>query len=399
MYYNDTLDTIETLIINEKYDHALNKIEQAFHEGSDDPYLYALKARIYNNKENYKGAIDLINKAISENPEEDYFLFIKAQIKYNQSDFSEAEHYIRESIQQFPHSHYFSLLTAILFKQKKYKEAEKSALKGLELDAENEECRNLLALIYNITGKKDIAKNHIDGLLEQNPENDFAHVNAGYQELAKGNYKKAKEHYATALMIDPTSEVAKSGMLEAVKSSNFLYRWILKYQIWLSTLSKGVRIAFLIGLVVIVQVVPVLIPFYLVLIFSTWFIGPVSDVILLIDKYARNLLEKKTYVSAIINAGLYLIAIVSLTAGFTIDTSFLVLGFSIMLATIPIYKIDTISNTIKSIINIGIVLAFIGLGAFEVINAFVLNGEAGKSISALLILTIVYSWFSGILED
>ncbi|QCK15319.1 hypothetical protein [Mangrovivirga cuniculi] len=395
----ETYTTIENLINNEKYDQALEKIDKTFEAGNVSSYLYCLKAMVFCEKENYESAEELINQAIEIDPEDDYNFYTKSRINFHKVDFKTAEATIAEAVRINPRVEYYGLWASIYFGQKNYKQAEIKVKEGLELDPNDDHCLNLLTLIYNVTGNNQEAKSNIDELLEQNPENAFSHINAGYQELRTGNHKKAKEHYSIALMKNPNNELARSGMLEAIKSSNFAYRWVLKYSMWLNTLSKPARIGLLIGLIIVVKIIPVLLPFYLVLVFGTWFVGPVSDVILIFDKYGRNLLEKTTKISAYINIALFGLAILCIPGGILINGALFITALGFLVATVPVYHFDMITNKIKFAVNALIAIAMVSLGCYAAVLSLIMDKSWSSAFLPLLVLTVVYSWFNGLLED
>ncbi|MCX2744018.1 tetratricopeptide repeat protein [Mangrovivirga sp. M17] len=395
----ETYVTIENLINSEKYDQALEKIDKAFESGNASSYLYCLKAMVFCEKKEYRIAEDLINQAIELDPEDDYNFYTKSRINFHKDNLKTAESTIAEAVRINPRVEYYGHWASIYFGQKNYKKAEIKVKEGLELDPNDDHCLNLLTLIYNVTGNNHEAKTNIEELLEQNPENAFSHINAGYQELRTGNHKKAKEHYSIALMKNPNNELARSGMLEAIKSSNFAYRWVLKYSMWLNTLPKPARIGLLVGLIIVVKLVPVLLPFYLVLVFGTWFVGPISEVILLFDKYGRNLLDKTAKVSTYINASLFSLVLICIPGGIFIDNSLFITALGLLVATVPVYHFDIITNKVKFLINILISLAMISLGCYAAILSIVMDQSWFTAFLPLVVLTVVYSWFNGILED
>ena len=101
-------------------------------------------------------------------------------------------------------------------------------------------------------------------------------------------------------------------MIEALKASNFFYRWFLKYSFWMSNMAAknqwGVLLGFFFGMRLLRSIArhneflrPFLMPIIIcltIMAFSTWIIKPVSNLFLRLNKYGRHLLKKKEIMSS-----------------------------------------------------------------------------------------------------
>src|SRR5581483_7555851 len=96
-------------------------------------------------------------------------------------------------------------------------------------------------------GRKTEAASTIDGALQRDPENARSHANQGWTYLHRGEPKLAMVHFREALRIDPTLDWARAGMVEALKAHNVIYRWVLRYFLFMSRLNKQARWGILIG--------------------------------------------------------------------------------------------------------------------------------------------------------
>src|SRR5690606_21011372 len=74
-----------------------------------------------------------------------------------------------------------------------------------------------------------------------------SHANMGWTLLHQGQPRRAAEHFREALRLDPTSDWARSGIVEAMKARSPIYRVFLAYFLFMSRLSSGAQWGILIG--------------------------------------------------------------------------------------------------------------------------------------------------------
>ena len=126
-----------------------------------------------------------------------------------------------------------------LLQRKRAAEALTAAENGLRLDGEDEPCLLARSQALHALGRGDEADAEARRLLELDPESDAAHANQGWTELRAGRPDAAKRAFAEALRLSPGNEWARSGMIEAIKASNPLYRVLLRGLIWLGEQPPG----------------------------------------------------------------------------------------------------------------------------------------------------------------
>lgn len=236
--------------------------------------------------------------------------------------------------------------SAVLFQEAKFEEAQESAQKGLEIDPENQMCLNQLSRSLLKLGKME---EHIQAdkqALKNNPMNPHTHATVGYGELEKGNIQKAKEHFRESLRLDPNNAYARDGMLHAIKSTNFYYRWFLKYIFWMQGLRPQVRWTVIIVGYLLIRgldtysgqlgvfsfAAEVVIVLYMVFAISTWIIGPVSNILLRFNSFGKYLLTEREIKVANITAmllGLSLIG-VGILLGYEGQIQWYNLGFYLL---------------------------------------------------------------------
>lgn len=305
---NIAMQRAMVLIEQQNYDRAEKELQLALADRPDNEEALVHLALCKYNQGLHKEALTIINKAITINPVNDYSLHILARIYLALDKRDSARLKIEEAIEINPHNAiYFGVLANIHFYNKDFKEAQKFAEEGLSVDPENLYCLNTRSAALAKLGDKDEAYKTIDTAFEQDPNNAFTHANHGYILLEKREYKKALDHFKEALKNDPTSEYAKGGMLEALKSKHFFYRLFLRYSFWIGNLKGKMQWAFVIGFYVLFRLVnyladtnvtyqPILIPILIIMFlfaFSSWFISPLHDLFLFLNPYGKYSLSKR----------------------------------------------------------------------------------------------------------
>lgn len=307
------LSKVEILLQQQKYADAQRILSDLLSEDPNNIHFLSLLAEVYLQQDNFDTATTIINNAIGLSPDSSYLFYIKSRIAIQQDKLSDAETHINQAIALNPYdAHYFALLANIQLGRKQFDEALETANKALEIDAENLLALNIRSTALNKLNRSEESFETIQGALRGDPNNAFTHANYGWGLLEKGDHKKALEHFKEALSKDPGSEYAQSGMMEALKASNPVYRLFLKYSFWMGNLTAkyqwGVIIGFYLGfrgLRILASkneaLQPYLIPLIVALAliaFSTWVISPISNLFLRFNKYGQLLLDQKQKISS-----------------------------------------------------------------------------------------------------
>lgn len=313
MIGDNRLSKVEILIQQKKFTAAERLLADLLREDSNDIHFLSLLAEVNLQQDKFDNANKIIDNAIALSPDAPHLFYVKSRIAIQQDKFTEAEKYIHQAIELDPHdADYFALLANIRLGRKQFNEALDLANQALEIDAENLLALNTRSTALNKLNRRDESFETIEGALREDPNNAYTHTNYGWGLLEKGDHKKALEHFKEALSNDPTFEYAQSGMLEALKATNPVYRLFLKYSFWMGNLTAryqwGVIIGFYLGsraLKVIARSNEALQPYLLPLIillaliaFSTWVIGPIGNLFLRFNKYGQMLLDDRKKMSS-----------------------------------------------------------------------------------------------------
>lgn len=393
------ISRIHLLIQRDKLDIAQQKIVETLAEFPDSDDLHILQAELHLKKAEHKKALEAAERAIGLNPENEEAYFIQARVYTALEEYKKAHVAIDRALELNPYaSSYYAVKAVIYLDTQKHAEAIKYAKKGLEIYPDDLLCNNVLSLAQSKAGHMEEAYDRLEYMLAEDPENSFTQANMGYHFLRKGEVKKAKEHFSVALQKDPTNEFTKAGMMEAIKSTNWLYRKFLQYSMWIEKIGKKNKFALYIGIIILVKILPILLPFYLILILWSWFAGPLSDVILYFDRYGSYLMTKGNYLLTKINICVLSVAIFCLLLSFLVDSSFFGLAFALGLSIVPIYLIDSSVRSRKRITMGAFACAFIGIGLWGVYVSYFIEENAWPAWGILIFGAVAFSWVASLME-
>jgi Tfp pilus assembly protein PilF len=301
------------LLDQSRLDLAEKELRLALAEAPNDALAHALLAQCLCERQELMEATDEAQTAVGLNPELADAYHILARILLERSRPQEALAAINEALRLQPHwaSHY-AALAAIYLAERDWPAALDAAEQGLRQDAEHIGCNNLRAMALVKLGRRDEAGQTIAGTLARDPEDAFSHANQGWLLLHQGNSLKAREHFREALRLDPTLGYARAGMVEALKSKNFLYAMMLRYFLWMSRLSRRAQWAVVLigyfayqGLAALVKtnpglkpwVVPVMIAYFGFAVL-TWVAVPLFNLLLRLDRFGRHALSREQVIAS-----------------------------------------------------------------------------------------------------
>lgn len=401
-------EKVEILIRQKKYPEAELILTNLMREDATNIHFLSLLAQVYLQQDKLDNASNIINTAIGLAPDYGYLFYIKARIAIQKNQLREAENLIGQAIAIDPYdADYFALFASIKLGRKKYVDALEIANEALAIDAENLLALNVRSTTLIKLNRSEESFETIKGALREDPNNAYTHANYGWNLLEKGDHKKALEHLKESLSNDPTYEYAQSGMLEALKATNPVYRLFLKYAIWMSNLSAkyqyGVIIGFYIGFRLLRTVAeknealrPYLTPLIValaIIAFSTWIISPVSNLFLRFHKYGQLLLDKNEKMSSNFVAASFGVFMIGLLLYFvSSDEKMLAItayGFAMML---PFGVMFSTSKNKYVLLAFTAVLAIVGLIAISFTFS---TGDLFNTMSfAFVIGFVAFQWIT-----
>jgi tetratricopeptide (TPR) repeat protein len=297
-----SIERATLLIEQSRYEMAERELRQALAQAPSDAYTTALLALCLNCQQRFQEATAAAETAISLAPDDAFCHYILSYILCDRQELELAEKSVREAIRlNCYQASYFALLSRCKYNQKLWLDALGASLQGLAIDPENVECLNYRALSLSELGKGEQAVEAVESAIAVAPLDASCYASSGWILLSHGKcHQKALDYFREALRLNPNLEWARSGIIEALKAKNPIYRLMLRYFLWSSRLNNITRWAFTIGLYFAVrllliglneiglkQLVIVVAIAYLIFVILTWIIDPLFTLLLRFDKFGR----------------------------------------------------------------------------------------------------------------
>lgn len=405
------ISQVEILLLQKRFKEAETVVKELLTGDAANTYYLSLLAEIYLQLDRYKQALQLIDQTIGLSPDDPQLFFIKARILIQLDQYDEAERFVRQSIELYPYyPHYFSLLGNIKLIRKQYQEALDLAEEGLRIDPEHLQSLNVRSTALLKLNKKSESFETIEGALRHDPGNAFTHANYGWGLLEKGDHAKAMQHFREALQREPGMEYAQSGMLEAIKAANPVYRLFLKYAFFMGNLRAKFQWAVIIGFYLLTRILqvaereqpslrPFLLPVTIVLIlfaFSTWVITPLSNLFLRFNRYGQFLLSREEKRSSNITIIFFLLFLAGLACYFVrSDMRHLAVAFFGLAMMVPAARFFSDSGYLSVYRAFAIALAASGITSLVIIFR---EGELFNIMSLIFLVGFIgFQWTANFL--
>ncbi len=321
-------DRVGALIATRRWPDAEKELRRLLTSDPQSAFLHARLAFVLVAQDKHREGTDAAQHAIGLDPELPFAHHALSLALLERDRPDEALAAVGEALRLDPYdADYQSVRAAAFIHKRDWRQALAAADAGLALDPDHDSCRNFRSLALRQLGRRDEADATTRGTLRRRPDDAFAHANQGWSSLHAADYKAANTHFREALRLDPSNEYAREGILEALKAKNVLYRGLLRWKLWMSTLSGGKQWAVIIGLYVLFRLVRevarsnpamawVLYPvmgLYVVFVLMTWLGDPVFDSLLRLNRFGRLALtdERRRASNVLLGA----IVILGVTAG------------------------------------------------------------------------------------
>lgn len=211
----------------------------------------------------------------------------------------------------------------------RYAEAEDAARQALALDLTDTLATQVLSMALLGQRKDNDLKNLVEWQLQENPEDDSAHVSAGFRALHEGRYREANDHFREALRIDPSNGIARLGLVEAYRARSFIYRWLLQFSHFMRRFGESNGRWIMIGGYIVYRIAVSSLqgrhPALTGLLVGTWltfalwsFLARgIASCLMLTDRFARLAIQPKERWEGIVVGSFVLAALATLAVGIT----------------------------------------------------------------------------------
>lgn len=231
-----------------RYREALAQFVEHLKEYADDARAMAWAALCWVKLGDKQRAQLVAEQAISMDPDQVFAHLAYVQVLRARNKLAEAREAIREALKLDPgRPDILGTAAALACDQKKWAEALELCQQGLEQNPRDENCQHARAWALVNLGRVEEAKDCIHSMLADHPEDADCYGYLGYAALRQGKREEALEAFSTALKIDPENESSREGFLNALRMSYPLYGLVVRYLMWVSSLSSRVRWAMMLA--------------------------------------------------------------------------------------------------------------------------------------------------------
>ena len=351
-------------------------------------------------------------QAVQLAPDHPYGYFVLSRVLHQQDKLRQAEKAIGEAIRLNPEdANYFAVLAGIFTSQEQWEKVLAAAEQGLALDAEHIGCGNLRAMALNKLGRRQESVGALDAALYRDPENALTHANQGWIALEQNNHQAAMEHFREALRLNPELHWARSGILEALKARNPIYRWLLQYFFWMARMGPQLRWMVILGAYFGYQIVgnlarsnPQLAPFltpliiaYVIFVYLTWTGRTLFNLLLRLDRFGRLVLSSQQIRVSNMVGMMLLVALLCVAVGWILEISpAFVIAYMLALLVIPVTNTwERGAGRNRNILFV--YTAALALVAVLAIGSAVINAPIFSALNQLFFLGIfAFSWIANI---
>lgn len=254
-----------------------------------------------------RDALDEARRAVAAGPADEFPFFVLAWACLANRREADALKAAQDGLRINPQSAWgYVIYGQVHLRRREWEKALQASTYGLGLDPSQTELLNQRAYALIMLARLEEARQAVELALAWDPSSDEAHLNHGWLALFEGDHPAALAHFREALRLDPLSEAARIGFIQALKSRNVLYRLLVRYSLWSSRLTHSESLAFVVllasldrGLRLFAGYFPpfwaVYIPLallYSIFIFFSWISDSLFYLLMRFDRNGRLLLNR-----------------------------------------------------------------------------------------------------------
>jgi len=330
----------QILINQNRFDLAEKELQMHLAENPNDGFSHAYLALSYIGLNKYEKALESAQRSVSLIPDTAFALYVLSRSYVHLDNFKEALNASEQVLRLAPDdADFLNNHGVILTGLKKYNEALTILNRALEIEPEHAGCKQFKSIILRQLGRFKEADLLADEALKNDPEDAHGFAVKGWSALDAGKPEESLQHFKSAVMLDPNSEYAKSGMVMALKAQNPLFNLFYKFSKWIDSLPSSLRWGFIIGIYIfmrimrkfsetdspIAPVLGIIFALYILFIFLTWTINPIFNIFMRFNRYAKYALDKGEIIGSNIMAFLLTSALIQYLFTFVL-TSYPITG-------------------------------------------------------------------------
>lgn len=296
------------LIEQKRWQWALDELLQHLAEEANDSRAMAMAALCQLRLERFTEATETARLAIASDPDNDYAYYILSHIFRERNHPAEARDIIDQALRLAPeHPDYLSTLAQLHLDDRNWTDALANAEEALEFEPLHLGALNARATALIRLGRGEEAAGVLEEALAKHPEDPNTLTNMGWLELERSQREKALGRFKEALLNEPEHELARQGLMEAMRARYPFYGFILKYSLWMSKHSDRVQSQLLAVSYVVSNLLAylrdryknlayILVPLMVIwrfFVYLTWTARAASNLMLRISRYTRCLVNRE----------------------------------------------------------------------------------------------------------
>jgi tetratricopeptide (TPR) repeat protein len=241
----------QLLFEQSRFEPAERELREELAQEPDNPMAHALLGLCLAGAHQYDRALASLRLAIHLAPDLAFAHYALADVLHDRDDLDGARTAVGEALRLDPEmANYYALLANIEMKQRRWSDALAAAERGLAVDPEHVGCGNMRALALVKLRRPKEAAVAFQAALARDPANAVTHANQGWALLHEGKSSQALRHFREALRLDADFEMARQGIIEALKARFVVYHLLLRFFLWVSRLSGWAQWGVILGGVV-----------------------------------------------------------------------------------------------------------------------------------------------------
>ena len=329
------LERAQMLLGQNRYEQAEQELGRVLIDDAQNSTAHSMMSFCLLAREKYEAASEHAAEAVRLDPDNDRAHAGAAHVWLARNYLDRAETAARTAIALDPFdADWQALLSSILFRAQRWPESLEAAHAALAINPEHVDALNLQAAALRQLGRAGEARGSLREALQQNPEEAWTHANLGWTCLQQGKQNEAERHFREALRLEPELEIARLGIIEAIKAKNRLYRAILLGFMRMARLTSrgkwflvlGAYFGFRLAMNLADDypqlriVLWPLVGLYILFVVLTWFTTPLSNLMLRLHPLGKLALSKDERRASSFVGGALALAIAFLTIWLATDS-------------------------------------------------------------------------------
>lgn len=225
-----------------RYAEAQQQFVEHLKSNPEDPLAVSYIALCWMHQGKKRRAIQVAGEAIKLDPECIFAHVVLGQTLRAAGKSGEALETLRKALSLDPtRADLLGHIAHVMCDLKRWKESLEYSTQGLQNDPGDRACLHAHSWALIHTGKLEEAEGILRDVLQEHAEDDQALTFLGYIQLKRGQREKALDYFSSALQLDPESELARDGFMDALRMKYPLYGLVVRYLLWISSLPERVR--------------------------------------------------------------------------------------------------------------------------------------------------------------